>query len=1213
MADREGVVARVIGWCAEHPVVTTLLSAVVAVGAVLAIRDMPVDAIPDLSDRQVIVFTEWMGRSPDLVEDQITYPLTTALLGTPKVRAVRAQSMFGMSFVYVIFEDGTDLYWARSRVLEKLEQLSGAFPEGVRPRLGPDATGVGWVYQYALVDHSGQHTLGELRAYHDFSLRYALQGLEDVAEVATVGGYETQYDVTVLPEAMRRSGVGIADLARAIRGANRDVGGGSIEIAGREMVVRGRGYLSSPEEVGDVLVVTRGDAGVPVRVRDVARVTIGAKARRGVGELDGLGEAVGGIVVARDGANAMEVIDRVKQTLARLESSLPDGVEIVTVYDRSALISRAVDTLRGALTEELIVVALVIFLFLLHFRSSLVPIVILPLSVAAAFIPMYLLGLSSNIMSLGGIAIAIGAMVDATIVIVENAHKRLEHAPPDADRRQVLIDSAKEVGPPIFFSLLIIMVSFLPIFGLTGQGGRLFRPLAYTKTFAMLSAAIFAVTLGPALLRWFVRGRIRPEHEHPISRILIGAYKPFVHVALRNPKTTLLIGAFAVLSVLPIIGKIGNEFMPPLDEGDLLYMPTTAPGISIEEAARSLSTQDRVLRSFPEVMTVYGKVGRADTATDPAPLDMIEAVVQLRPRDEWRMVHEERWWSGWAPGFLEPMLGIPWPDQRRITADELINEMADAVRMPGWTAALTMPVKTRIDMLTTGVRTPVGIKVLGDDLATIERVGLEIEHALGAVRGTRSVFAERSTNGYYIDVVPRNEALARYGLSAGDVLDVVESTVGGATVTTILDGRRRYGLTLRYPRDRRLSIEALERILVPVRGGGAGMPAPSMGASDGGGVTGDARDRLIESTLGGPLYAQAGMGTQGGGSGMPNVGTQLPPAAGQSGGAGMSGGAGTSGGAGMSGGAGTSGGAGMSGGAGPSRAAGMGAAPGAGSAILPGAFRGAGAPIASQGLLQVPLGELAEIRVTSGPPMIKNEAGRLAGYVFVDVDLALRDLGSYVEEAQQRVQESVSVPAGYELVWTGQYQQMQETRDRMVLLLPLTLLLIIALLWIHLRNPVEVLIVLLSVPFALIGSVWTLYLLDYRLSTAVWVGIIALIGLASQTGVVMVMYLDHAYERRLREGRIRSLDDIIAAHEEGTVQRVRPKVMTVMTAMIGLVPLLWADGTGADVMKRIAAPMVGGLITSLFLTLELLPVVYTYWRYAQLRFARRAEEKRNQS
>ena len=1090
-----------IGWLIEASArargLVLFAALALAIGGVTAMRHVKLDAIPDLSDPQVVVFTEWMGRSPTLVEDQVTYPLVTSLLGTPAVVDVRGQTMFGMSFVYVVFEEGTDIYWARSRVLEVLSTVRSRLPADANPRLGPDATGIGWVYQYALVDRSGRHDLGQLRALQDYTLRYALTSVPGVAEVASVGGYEQQYQVTVDPVRLRNYGLTIADVVRAVRRSNADVGGRVLEMSEREYFVRGRGYLTRVEDLEAIAV--RSARGTPVLIRDVGHVTVGGDIRRGAADLDGRGETVSGIVVMRYGENALEVIDRVEHKLAELAPSLPAGVEVVPVYDRSGLIERAIETLRHALTEEMIVVAAVILLFLLHLRSALLPIISLPLAVVTAFIPMVLLGIPATIMSLGGIAIAIGATVDAEIVMVEAAHKKLEHAPANLsaqERERLLAEAAREVTPAIFFSLLIIAVSFLPVFGLTGQAGRLFRPLAYTKTFVMLSAALLSITVAPALRDYLLRGKIYSEDKHPVSRAIRRVYEPFVHVALHNPRTTVLIGLMALLSALPIAQRLGSEFMPPLDEGDLLYMPTTLPNISIEEARRQLQQQDEILRGFPEVAAVLGKVGRAETATDPAPLSMVETVIRLRPREQWRRKPVARWYSGAAPELVKPALRWLWPETAPLSRDDLVREMNQRLQLPGFTNAFTQPIRNRVDMLTTGIRTPIGIKVLGADLAEIERVGTSLERILHGVPGTRSVLFERAVGGLYVDVIPQREQLARYGLQVDDLQEVVQTALGGLPVTTTIEGRKRFTVNVRYAQDFRSSLEAIRDVPVAVSA-----------AAPGGGA---AADPMAPAADGGAAPAQA----------------------------------------------------------------------------------------------QVPLGALAEVKVTSGPPMIRDEAGLLVGYVYVDVE-AERDIGGYVDDAKAAVADArargaLTMPAGTYLKWTGQYELLAEMEARMKLLVPIALLVTVLLLYLQFRNFTEVLIVLLSVPFALVGSVWALWLLGYHLSTAVWVGVIALVGLAAQTGVVMIVYIDHAYERRLREGRIQSLEDIIEAHAEGTIQRVRPKLMTVSTMLIGLVPLLWSDGSGADVMKRIAAPMVGGLVTSAFLTLEIIPVIYTYWRSEQL-------------
>ncbi|HKO95193.1 MAG TPA: efflux RND transporter permease subunit [Polyangiaceae bacterium] len=1099
------MIGRLIDASAKNRALVLFAALALAIAGVAAARNVRLDAVPDLSDPQVVVFTEWMGRSPTLVEDQVTYPLVTALLGAPHVVDVRGQTMFGMSFVYVIFDEGTDVYWARSRVSEYLNTVQNRLPPDAKTRIGPDATGIGWIYQYALVDRSGTLDVGQLRTLQDFSLRYALASVPGVAEVASVGGYEQQYQVTVDPVRLRAFGLSIADVVSAVRRSNADVGARVLEMSEREYFVRGRGYLTRGEDIENIVV--RAKQGTPVLVRDVGRVTMGGEIRRGAADWDGRGETVSAIVVMRYGENALLVIERVEKKLNELRPSLPAGVEVVPAYNRAGLIERAIETLSHALAEEMAVVAAVILLFLLHVRSALLPIVSLPLAVVAAFIPMYFLGVPATIMSLGGIAIAIGATVDAEIVMLEAAHKKLEHAPPDLpphERERLLSEAAREVTPAIFFSLLIIAASFLPVFGLTGQAGRLFHPLAYTKTFVMLAAALLSITVAPALRDYLLRGRIRAEEQHPVSRLILRVYEPFVHLALRNPKTTVLIGIMALLSALPIAQRLGSEFMPPLDEGDVLYMPTTLPTISIEVARSQLERQDAILRGFPEVESVLGKVGRAETATDPAPLSMVETVVRLKPRHEWRTKAVQRWYSSWAPDFVQGPLGWLWPESVRITREDLVQEMNARLQLPGWTNAFTQPIRNRVDMLSTGIRTPVGIKIYGSDLQRIEEVGTSLERALHTLPGTRSVLFERSLGGLYVDIVPNRQALARHGLQVEDVNEVIETALGGLPITTTIEGRNRFTVNVRYAQDFRASLDSIRDVNVP----------------------------LPQDMAEGDSGAGKGRSTE-------------PPSS---------------------------------------------------------------ASRRTEAAAQIPLGSIADVRVVPGPSMIRDEAGLLVGYVYVDID-ASRDVGSYVEEAKRRVQQAMSrgeiqLPASFYLRWTGQYELLVDMEARMKVLIPAALLITIVLLYLQFRNFTEVLIVLLSVPFALIGSVWALWLLDYHLSTAVWVGMIALFGLAAQTGVVMIVYIDQAYHRRLREGRIQSLADIIEAHSEGTIRRVRPKLMTIGTMLVGLVPLLWAQGSGADVMKRIAAPMVGGLVTSAFLTLEIIPVIYTYWRNEQLLWRR---------
>jgi Cu(I)/Ag(I) efflux system membrane protein CusA/SilA len=1156
------VITRIVEACARNRLIVLLGVAFATLGAIWAIRRVKLDAIPDLSDPQVIVFTEWMGRSPTLVEDQVTYPLVSGLVSAPKVKDVRGQSMFGMSFVYVVFEEGTDPYWARSRVNELLGGLRTRLPPGASPVLGPDASGVGWTFQYTLVDKSGKHGLDELRTFQDFTLRYALGSVPGVAEVASVGGYQKQFQITVDPQKLAAYDVTLQDVAAAVRDGNDEVGGRVMEMSGREYYVRGRGFVQSLGDVEKIALRTSA-AGTPVRIGDVGTVRFGPDIRRGLLEWNGEGEAVGGIVVMRYGENALDVIQRVKTKLGELRPSFPEGVDVEIAYDRSGLIGRSVDTLERALIEEIVVVAIVIVLFLLHVRSSLLPILSLPIAVALSFVPMWLLDLPSTIMSLGGIAIAIGATVDAEIVMIEASHKKLEgFRGTDEERRRKLAEAAREVTPAIFFSLLIIAVAFLPVFTLNGQAGRLFKPLAYTKTFVMLISAVLSITFAPALRDLLIRGKIRSEERHPISRAIRAVYEPFVFVALRKPKSTIAIGLLAVASAVPLYLKLGHEFMPPLDEGDLLYMPITMPNVSIEEAKRQLEAQDRVLKAFPEVASVFGKVGRAETPTDPAPLTMVETTVRLRPKAQWRRVHQDRWWSK-RLAFAGPALRKVWPDERPISWDELTAQMNRAMQFPGWTNAYTIPIKTRIDMLSTGVRTPVGVKIQGKSLDEIEQVGVALEGVLAPVRGTRSVVYERSLGGLYVDVVPDRDALARFGVSVGDVERTIEAAVGGAPIGVTIEGRGRFSINVRYPQDVRDDLEKLRQIRVPVNAPGA----DGGGGSNGGNGNMDGRTGAIEAPPSDLRLAQ--MSPMGGGS--PAQGPLAAPAAAPT-------------------------------------AADFATPP------LPGFGSAAPDGMGSVGTKQrwVPLGQLAKIEIASGPPMVRDEGGLLTGYVYVDVDPAQRDVGGYVEDAKAAVaaataRGALKLPPGTFLQWTGQYELLEQMSARMKIVVPVTLAIIVILLFLQFRNLLEVLIVLLSIPFALVGSVWLLWALDYRVSTAVWVGVIALVGLAAQTGVVMIVYIDHAYERRKAAGKIRDLSDIVWAHMEGTVQRVRPKLMTVGTMLCGLVPLLWAEGSGADVMKRVAVPMIGGLLTSAFLTLEIIPVVYTYWRYEQLLWERLPE------
>ncbi len=1146
------MIEKIIESSARNRFLVFLAVAFATVMAIWSIHRIKLDAIPDLSDPQVIVFSEWMGRSPTLVEDQVTYPIVSSLIAAPKVTDVRGFSMFGMSFIYVVFEEGTDIYWARSRVQEYLGGIQSRLPEGVSPVLGPDATGIGWVFQYVLEDKTGSHSLDELRTFQDFTLRYALGSVQGVAEVASVGGYQKQYQVTVDPTRLRAYGLSLEEVSGAIRDSSNDVGGRVLEMSGREYYIRGRGYI---QNLGDIeKIVLKNSGGVPVTIKDVGQVRFGPDIRRGLLEWNGEGEAVGGIVVMRYGENALQTIERVKAKFEELKPTLPKGVEMKIGYDRSGLINRSIETLRHALIEEAIVVSLVIVLFLLHIRSSLLPILSMPIAVSLAFIPMYFLDLPSTIMSLGGIAIAIGATVDAEIVMIEASHKKLEHAPPGADRQKLLAEAAREVTPAIFFSLLIIAVSFLPVFTLTGQAGRLFKPLAYTKTFVMLASAVLSITFAPALRDLLIRGKIYPEKDHPVSKFIIRLYKPFVYVALRKPISTILIGLLAVASAIPIGMKLGHEFMPPLNEGDLLYMPITFPNISIEEAKRQLQIQDRVLKSFPEVESVFGKIGRSETPTDPAPITMVETTVRLKPHDQWRKATLKRWYSGWLPDVLKPVLHPFWPEERPLSWEELTAEMNRQMQFPGWTNAFTLPIKTRVDMLTTGIRTPIGIKVFGTDLNEIEKIGTQLEHLISPIPGTRSVLYERNLGGLYVDIIPDREKLARYGLRIGDVERTIEASIGGNPVATTIEGRNRFSINVRYPQDLRSDLDRIRTVLVPLPMGVSAGMASDAGSSGSGGMGGDAMNQQAAPPV------QVTSGATGGGSGMGSMSAQMPVISSDS------------------------------------------YAPG-GAASSRGKSSGRG---------YIPLGQVADVHVAGGPPMVRDEDGLLVGYVYVDIDQAQRDIGGYVNDAKAVVaaataQGGLAFPQGYFLKWTGQYELLEQMVARMKIVVPLTFAIIILLLYLHFKNFIEVMIVLLSIPFALVGSIWFMWLLDYRLSTAVWVGVIALVGLATQTGIVMIVYIDNAYERRKKAGKIRNLNDIIWAHMEGTVLRVRPKLMTVSTMLMGLIPLLWATGSGADVMKRIAAPMVGGLLTSAFLTLEIIPVIYTYWRQEEVLWERLQE------
>jgi copper/silver efflux system protein len=1125
------MIERIIEWSAAHRWIVFGTVLILALWAVDSARKTPLDAIPDLSDPQVIVYSEWMGRSPDLVEDQITYPLVRALQSTPGVRAVRGYSMFGMSFVYAIFGEDTDIYWARTRVLEQIGRVQQQMPAGVVPTLGPDASGVGWVFQYVLEDTTGKRNLAEMRALQDFTVRPALQGTEGVAEVASLGGYERQYQVLLDPNKLTAFGIKPTDVIRAVRDANAEVGARVLELAGREYVVRGRGYVRSLDDI-EQSVVSVAPGGVPVRVRDVATVHFGTEIRRGAADWNGRGDAAGGIVVMRLGANALDVIEALKVQISQL--TLPEGVRLVPTYDRSDLIRGSVATLRLTLIEEGIVVAVICLVFLMHARSALIVIIILPLSVLLSFIGIRYLGLTTNIMTLGGIAIAIGELSDAAIVLIENAHTRLAAAMPSADRRRVIIDACKEVGRPIFFSLLLITVSFLPIFTLAGQAGRLFEPLAYTKTLAMFAAALLSITLAPPLMIWLLRGRIRTQNENPVNRFLARVYLPIAELVVRRRRIVTAAAAVAIVATVPIFLRLGSEFMPPLDEGSLLVMPTTFPGISIEEARRALNAQHRVIMSFKEVASVHGKAGRAETATDPAQLDMNESVVMLHPRDEWPAQKVPRWYSPWAPRWLAAALGILWPEERPRTTHELMRDLDLALRMPGYQMAISPPIRTRIDMLTTGVRTPVGVKVFGPDLAGIERVSLELEGLLRQVPGTRSTFAERQTGREYIDIVPDREMIGRFGLSMREVLDVVEASVGGMPVSTVIDGRARYSVNVRYAADFRADPEALRALLVPVP---ESQPVGLGGANSGRGAAPSAAARSSASGM-------DAMGGMGGGSASNSSGSPgaTPMSNGKS-----------------------------------------------DATMLTWQQTGSA----------VPLGLLADVRVVSGPPMIKDENGVLVGYVFADINSAARDLGGWVDDAKEIVASRLELPAGYRLQWTGQYEFMAEMQARMRIVLPLTFVLIVALLYLSLRGWMQTWLVLLSLPFAVAGSVWLLAALDYNLSTAVWVGLIAVGGVAAQTGIVVIVYLDQAFNEWHASGRLRAAEDVDAAVIEGASKCLRPMLMTVATTVLGLAPLLFESGVGADLSARTAAPVVGGLWSCMFLTLLVLPAVYAIWRRRQ--------------
>ena len=1041
------MLARIIQWSGRNPFLILLATLFIVIAGVVAVIRTPIDALPDLSDVQVIVYTEFPGQAPQVVEDQVTYPLTTAMLAVPRSKVVRGFSFFGASFVYVIFEDGTDIYWARSRVLEYLNFASSRLPKGVSPSLGPDATGVGWVYQYALL--AKNRTLAELRTIQDWYVRYQLTKAQGVAEVASLGGFVQTYQVTVDPAKLRSYGIPLMKVAQVIRDSNRDVGGRVVEMAETEYMVRGKGYLRGKRDIE--MLVVKSEGGTPVLVRDIARVEMAPDERRGLSELNGEGEVVSGIAMSRFGQNALEVIHNLKAKVAEISAGLPEGVTIEAVYDRSELIHRAIGTLTRTLIEESLIVAAVCVVFLMHVRSALVAILMLPVGVLIAFIAMRALGMNSNLMSLGGIAIAIGAMVDAAIVMIENAHKHLERLDRERpghslqERADAMLAACQEVGPALFFSLLIITVSFLPVFTLESQEGRLFSPLAYTKTFSMAGAALLSVTLVPVLMLLFIRGKVMPEAKNPLNRFLIWVYRPIIAAVMRWKKLTIALALIAMAATYYPASQLGSEFMPTLNEGTLLYMPASLPGMSITKAAEVLQTQDKIIKSFPEVSSVYGKAGRANTATDPAPIEMFETVINLKPQDEWR--------AG-------------------MTTDKLIAEMDKALQFPGVSNAWTMPIKARIDMLSTGIRTPIGIKVFGKDLGEMEKLAKQIEAVVKTVPGTTSAFAERLTGGSYLHIEPDREQLARYGLSVGELMEVIGTALGGEMVTTTVEGRERFSVTVRYPRELRANPEQIEReVLVPVMGGA-----------------------------------------------------------------------------------------------------------------------------------MVPLGQVAKVLVARGTPGIRTENALLSAYIFVDI--RDRDIGSYVADARKAVADQVKFPPGYYITWSGQFEYMERAIGKMKIVVPVTLLTIFLLLYLNFRRLTETFIVMLSVPFALVGGVWLMWWLDYNLSVAAAVGFIALAGVAAETGVVMLIYLDHAWSaaqgRCRSEGRQPGAADLYAAVMEGSVERVRPKMMTVVAIMAGLLPIMWGTGTGSEVMSRIAAPMVGGMISSTVLTLGVIPALYALVKQWQL-------------
>jgi Cu(I)/Ag(I) efflux system membrane protein CusA/SilA len=1081
------MINKIIEACAHNKFIVLLFVGMATLAGLWSIKNITLDAIPDLSDTQVIIYSRW-DRSPDIMEDQVTYPIISSLLGVPKVKDIRGFSDFGYSYVYIIFEDGTDIYWARSRTLEYLSNILPKLPQGVNVELARDETAVGWVFEYALVDRTGQNNLAQLRTFQDWYLRYALQAVPGVAEVAPLGGFVKQYQVNVDPNALLAYDIPIDRVVAAVRQGNQDVGGRLVEFSGREYMVRGRGYIKQLDDVGNIVVGTSKQGGTPVLIKNLGTVTLGPDIRRGIADLDGEGEVVGAIVIMRYGENARKVIERVRTKLDEMKASLPPGVEIVTTYDRAELIDRAVETLKGTLIEELIIVSIVIMIFLWHIPSALVPIITIPITIIISFIPMYWMGLTANIMSLGGIAVAIGAMVDAAIVVVEQTHKKLEHW--DAEGRpgsykDVVISAVKEVGGPSFFALLVIAVSFIPVFTLEGQEGRLFKPLAYTKNFSMAIAAFLAITLDPAIRLLFTHmdpynfrprflarivnavlvGKIHSEETHPISRPLMKIYHPVCELVLRFKWITVGVAVLTVILTIPVFEKLGSEFMPPLDEGALLYMPTTLPGISITQTQQLLQVMDKTLKSFPEVARVFGKAGRAETATDPAPFSMMETVIELKPHMQWPK--KPRWYSSWAPGWLQGMLRKAWPDHKSM--DELIygpGGLNEAMQLPGVSNAWTMPIKARVDMLTTGVRTPIGIKIMGADLAEVQKLGEHIEMLLQDVPGTKSVFAERTAGGYFLDFTLKREELARYGLTIDQANDVVMSAIGGENVTTTVEGRERYPVNVRYQRDYRGDLDKLSRTLVMAPGG-----------------------------------------------------------------------------------------------------------------------------------TQIPIAQIADIQFVSGPAMIRDENGRLSGYVYVDLDTTKRDIGGYVTDAKKVISKNVQLPTGYQLIWSGQFENMERVKERLYVVVPITLFLIFLLLYFNTRSVAKTLIILLAVPFSAVGAIWFLYFLGYNMSIAVWVGLIALMGVDAETGMFMLLYLDIAYYEARAKGLMRNKEDLKQAILQGAVKRLRPKVMTVGVMFMGLVPIMWSTGSGGDVMKRIAAPMIGGIFTSFILELAVYPAIYEIWRW----------------